>query len=123
MTETKTSENHPSETRNALIGRPIDRIDGPLKVMGGATYAYENVLDGTVYGYILGVSIARGRIAEIDTTDAEGAPAVLLAMTHRNAPAQPDFGPAVTPTVPEVFTRARPALNSERVRYYDEPVR
>ncbi|ESX83029.1 xanthine dehydrogenase [Mesorhizobium sp. LSHC420B00] len=104
------------------MGRPIDRIDGPLKVTGGATYAYENELDGTAYGYILGAAVAKGRIAEIDTTEAERAPAVLLVMTHRNAPAQPDFGPAVTPTVPEVFTRARPALNSDRVRYCDEPV-
>ncbi|RWH82972.1 MAG: xanthine dehydrogenase family protein molybdopterin-binding subunit [Mesorhizobium sp.] len=122
MTETKTSENRPSETRNGIIGRPIDRIDGPLKVTGGATYAYENALEGTAFGYILGAAVAKGRIAEIDTAEAERAPAVLLVMTHRNAPAQPDFGPAVTPTVPEVFTRARPALNSERVRYYDEPV-
>ncbi|MER9179565.1 xanthine dehydrogenase family protein molybdopterin-binding subunit [Mesorhizobium sp. M0767] len=104
-----------------IIGRPIDRIDGPLKVTGGATYAYENELDGTAYGYILGASVAKGRIAEIDTADAERAPAVLLVMTNRNAPAQPDFGPTVTPTVPEVFTRPRPALNSDRVRYYDEP--
>lgn len=89
---------------------------------GGAIYAYENALEGTAYGYILGAAVAKGRIAEIDTAEAERAPAVLLVMTHRNAPAQPDFGPAVTPTVPEVFTRARPALNSERVRYYDEPV-
>lgn len=122
MTETKTSENRPSETRDGIIGRPIDRVDGPLKVTGGATYAYENALEGTAYGYILGAAVAKGRIAEIDTAEAERAPAVLLVMTHRNAPAQPDFGPAVTPTVPEVFTRARPALNSERVRYYDEPV-
>ncbi|TIX41958.1 MAG: xanthine dehydrogenase family protein molybdopterin-binding subunit, partial [Mesorhizobium sp.] len=122
MTETTTRENRASEPRNGVIGRPIDRIDGPLKVTGGATYAYENALDGTAYGYILGAAVAKGRIAEIDTAEAERAPAVLLVMTHRNAPAQPDFGPSVTPTVPEVFTRARPALNSDRVRYYDEPV-
>jgi xanthine dehydrogenase YagR molybdenum-binding subunit len=107
---------------SGVIGRPIDRIDGPLKVTGNATYAYENTLEGTVFGYILGAAVAKGRIAEIDTAEAERAPAVLLVMTHRNASAQPDFGPPVTPTVPEVFTRARPALNSERVRYYDEPI-
>ncbi|RWI18348.1 xanthine dehydrogenase family protein molybdopterin-binding subunit [Mesorhizobium sp.] len=121
MTETKTS-NRPRETRSGIIGRPFDRIDGPLKVRGDAAYAYENTLEGTAFGYILGAAVAKGRIAEIDTAEAERAPAVLLVMTHRNAPSQPDFGPAVTPTVPEVFTRARPALNSERVRYYDEPV-
>ena len=26
-------------TNTGIIGRPIDRIDGPLKVMGRATYA------------------------------------------------------------------------------------
>ncbi|MER9306639.1 xanthine dehydrogenase family protein molybdopterin-binding subunit [Mesorhizobium sp. M0496] len=105
-----------------FIGRPVDRIDGPLKVTGRATYAYEHAVDGVAYGYILGAAIAKGRIAEIDISDAEKAPGVVGVMTHRNAPPQPDFGPAVTPTVPEVFTRARPALSSDRVRYYDEPV-
>lgn len=105
-----------------FIGRPVDRIDGPLKVTGRATYAYEHAIDDVAYGYILGAAIAKGRIAEIDISDAEKAPGVVGVMTHRNAPPQPDFGPAVTPTVPEVFTRARPALNSDSVRYYDEPV-
>src|SRR5919109_207187 len=105
-----------------LIGRPIDRVDGPLKVTGRATYAYEHAMENVAYGYILGSAIAKGRIVEIDTAEAERAAGVLHVMTHRNAPAQPDFGPAVTPTVPEVFTRARPALNRDRVRYYDEPV-
>ncbi|WP_168323298.1 xanthine dehydrogenase family protein molybdopterin-binding subunit [Rhizobium leguminosarum] len=105
-----------------FIGRSIDRVDGPLKVTGRATYAYEHTLDGMAYGYILGAAVAKGRIAEIDTAEAERAPGVLHVMTHRNAPAQPDFGPAATSAVPEVFTRARPALNSDRVRYHDEPI-
>lgn len=109
-------------TNTGLIGRPIDRIDGPLKVTGRATYAYEHAMDGAAYGYIVGAAIAKGRIAAIDTAEAEQAPGVLHVMTHRNAPSQPDFGPAVTPTVPEVFTRARPMLATDRVRYYDEPV-
>ncbi|TKB28954.1 MAG: hypothetical protein E5W69_06005, partial [Mesorhizobium sp.] len=70
MTETTTSGNRPPETRNGIIGRPIDRIDGPLKVTGNATYAYENELDGTVYGYVLGAAVAKGRIGEIDTAEA-----------------------------------------------------
>ncbi|MGY3602989.1 MULTISPECIES: molybdopterin cofactor-binding domain-containing protein [unclassified Bradyrhizobium] len=105
------------------IGQPVDRIDGALKVTGRARYAYEHRLDrAAAFGYILGASIAKGRILEIDTGDAERAPGVILVMTHRNAPSQAAFGPAVTPTVPEVFTRARPVLASERIRYHDEPV-
>jgi xanthine dehydrogenase YagR molybdenum-binding subunit len=105
------------------IGQPADRIDGVLKVTGRAPYGHEHKLDrAPAFGYILGASVARGRIVEIDTGDAERAPGVILVMTHRNAPSQPAFGPAVTATVPEVFTRARPVLASEHIRYHDEPV-
>jgi xanthine dehydrogenase YagR molybdenum-binding subunit len=119
---TNAPERHSSHTGDGLIGRPIDRIDGPLKVTGRATYAYEHASGETAYGYILGATIAKGRIAAIDTTEAEQAPGVIHVMTHRNAPPQSDFGPPVTPTVPEVFTRARPMFASDQVRYYDEPV-
>ncbi|MGK9168227.1 xanthine dehydrogenase family protein molybdopterin-binding subunit [Inquilinus limosus] len=107
----------------AVIGKPVDRIDGPLKVTGRATYAYEHMpSDRPAYGVILGATIAKGRIVAIDTAEAERAPGVLHVMTHRNAPPQADFGPPVTPTVPEVFTRARPMLADNRVHYHDQPV-
>lgn len=107
----------------AATGQPVDRIDGLLKVTGRATYGHEHRVTRTpVHGYILGASIARGRILEIDTREAEHAPGVMLVMTHRNAPEQPEFGPAMPATVPEVFTRARPVLASDRIRYHDEPV-
>ncbi|MEI9428330.1 xanthine dehydrogenase family protein molybdopterin-binding subunit [Mesorhizobium sp. Cs1299R1N3] len=123
MTRTTTNATERSSPNSSVIGRPSDRIDGALKVMGRATYAYEHAAgEATAYGYILGAAIAKGRIVEIDTTDAEQAPGVLHVMTHRNAPPLPVFGPPVTPTVPEVFTRARPMLATDRVRYYDEPV-
>jgi xanthine dehydrogenase YagR molybdenum-binding subunit len=123
MAETLTDATDGSSSSNSLIGSPINRVDGRLKVMGRATYAYEHAEGGApAYGYILGAAIAKGRIAGIDTADAERMPGVLHVMTHRNAPAQPAFGPSVTPTVPEVFTRARPVLATDRVRYYDEPV-
>ncbi|MCG5480969.1 MAG: xanthine dehydrogenase family protein molybdopterin-binding subunit, partial [Ensifer alkalisoli] len=122
MTDTMIPENRSSESSNGLVGQPIARVDGPLKVTGRATYAYEHAVKKAAYGYILGAAIAKGRIVGIDSAEAEQVPGVLHVMTYRNAPAQPDFGPAVTPTVPEVFTRARPVLNSDRVRFYDEPV-
>lgn len=120
---TETTANKAEGLREGSIGRPLDRVDGPLKVTGRATYAYEYEHDGKpAYGHILGATIAIGRIVEIDTTEAERAPGVIKVMTFRSAPAQPAFGPPVTPTVPEVFTRARPMLSTDRVRYYDEPV-
>jgi xanthine dehydrogenase YagR molybdenum-binding subunit len=48
-------------------GRPIDRLDGPMKVRGAATYAFERSVDNP----------ARA---------ATGQPGVLAVLTHENAP-------------------------------------
>ena len=72
-----------------MIGQNISRVDGPLKVSGGAPYAYEHWEAGQpLYGYILGATIGRGRITAIDTSHAERAPGVQLVLTYRNAPAK-----------------------------------
>src|SRR5258705_4848640 len=79
-----------SDSRRAgQIGSPLDRIDAPLKVTGGATYAYEYAGQGKVaYGFIVGASIASGRIRGIATAEAARLPGVLVVMTHQNAPQQ-----------------------------------
>lgn len=71
-----------------VVGRPFDRIDGPLKVTGTAPYAYEyhDVAPDALYGVIVTSGIAKGRIDRIDTADAERAPGVRLVLTHLNAP-------------------------------------
>jgi xanthine dehydrogenase YagR molybdenum-binding subunit len=70
-----------------MIGQPHRRVDGVLKVTGRATYAYEHSKGRPpVYGWIVGASIAKGRIVELDTSAAEEMAGVLLVMTHRNAP-------------------------------------
>ena len=49
-------------TQTDLIGRPLDRVDGPLKVTGKAPYAYEYAAQGAaLYGVIVPASIAKGR--------------------------------------------------------------
>lgn len=68
------------------IGKPISRIDGPLKVRGAAPYAAEIAIDGMAYAAVAFSTIPRGRIAAIDTAAAEAAPGVALVMTHLNAP-------------------------------------
>src|SRR5579863_5033745 len=81
--------------KHGLIGAAISRIDGPLKVSGRATFAAEFPLDGMVYASLKYSTIARGRIAEIDTAAAEAAPGVALVMTYKNAPRlkpTPPFG-------------------------------
>lgn len=112
-----------SRVSAGAIGRAFDRIEGPLKVRGGATYGYEHQpSQKPVYGFVVGAGIARGVLVEIDTGAAQAAPGILLVMTHRNAPAQPAFGAPTTPEVPQVFTRARPALGDNIIHYHDQPV-
>ena len=106
------------------VGQPLDRVDGRLKVTGAAAYAYEaRPTRAPAYGFILPATIAKGRIAAIDARPAERAPGVLLVLTHRNAPQQPDFGPSRPPRdFPARFARARPFLGNDRVRFWGEPV-
>src|SRR3954453_11792621 len=70
----------------AFIGQPVSRVDGRLKVTGGARYAAEFDRSGQAYGVIVRSTIASGRIASIDAAMAERAPGVVTVLTHRNAP-------------------------------------
>jgi xanthine dehydrogenase YagR molybdenum-binding subunit len=72
--------------KHGLIGRPVSRIDGPLKVCGQAKFAAEFPLEGLTYAAPHYATVAKGAIAEISTTEAEKAPGVVLVMTHLNAP-------------------------------------
>src|SRR5262245_34394245 len=87
------------------IGVPLDRVDGPLKVQGAARYSAEYPLAGLAHAVLLQSTIARGRIAALDTTAAEAAPGVLAVLTHLNTdglPAQDSFlrGGATVQTAP-----------------------
>ena len=45
-----------------VVGKPTDRIDGPLKTTGTAPYAYErhDVAPNQAYGYIVGAGDRQG---------------------------------------------------------------
>jgi xanthine dehydrogenase YagR molybdenum-binding subunit len=68
------------------IGASLDRVDGPLKVRGAATYAYEQPVENAAYVYPMVSSIASGRIVRIDADAARSEPGVLDVLTHLNAP-------------------------------------
>ena len=64
-----------------LLGQPIPRVEGPAKVTGTATYAYEAAPDGTAYAAIVGTPIGSGRVTRIDTSAAEALSGV-IAIIH-----------------------------------------
>ena len=109
------------ENLQGLMGKPVDRVEGRLKVMGKAPYAHEMIEGGTaaVHGYMVQATISRGSISAINTSAAERAPGVLLVMTHLNAPKQAPWGPI---ELPDRYARSIPQLSSSKVEYYGQPV-
>ena len=109
------------ENRQGLMGKPVDRVEGRLKVMGKAPYAHEIMEGGTAaaHGYIVQATISKGSISAMNTSAAERAPGVLLVMTHLNAPKQAPWGPI---ELPDRYARSIPQLSSNKVQYYGQPV-
>jgi xanthine dehydrogenase YagR molybdenum-binding subunit len=68
-----------------LIGQPLDRIDGRVKVTGRAIYAYEHDVPNAAYAVMVTSTIASGRVVSIDTRAAQQAPGVLMVITHENS--------------------------------------
>lgn len=122
-----------------LIGRPLDRIDGPLKVAGRATYSAEYALPDLVYGFLVQAKAGRARVTGIDTAEALAMPGVLDVVVDldtfiRNpqqggsnkAPTQGVeeihyFGQVVAIVVAETFEQARDAAARVHVALEDKP--
>src|SRR5690242_348231 len=97
-----------SETASTYVGRPMDRIDGRLKVTGAARYAAEFEVPEITHAVLVQSTIARGRVTAIDASAAERAPGVLAVITFQNMPSMP------LPSVPPAGTAA-PLLSAEIV--------
>ena len=74
------------DQHGGIVGTPVSRLDGALKVKGEARFAAEVVLENMAYAALLYSTVPKGRIATLDTSRAEAAPGVVLVMTHKNAP-------------------------------------
>ena len=125
--------------RLAVVGKPVDRIDGPLKVTGTAPYAYEQhqAAPHAAYGYVVGAAIAKGRIAAMDSEAARRAPGVLAVVTSANAgavgvgkfntakllggPEIQHYHQAVALVVADTFEQARAAAALVRIDYVKQP--
>jgi xanthine dehydrogenase YagR molybdenum-binding subunit len=84
--------------RQRIIGDPVDRITGPLKVTGAAPYPSDFSFPDVTHAVLVQSTIAAGIIRDIDAVQAEAAPGVAAVITHENAPALDEapmhpFGP------------------------------
>ena len=64
-----------------VIGKPLDRVDGPKKVSGKATYAAEYALDNVAYGYLVRATVGAGKIRHLDADSAKAMPGVIDVIT------------------------------------------
>jgi xanthine dehydrogenase YagR molybdenum-binding subunit len=101
-----------------LVGQPVDRTDGLLKVTGGAHYSSDWKLPRLSHGTLLTSAIAKGRLASIDASAARAMPGVLVVMTHDNAPRLPDGAHAVNPPA----SRRLSLLQDDRIDYQNQPI-
>jgi xanthine dehydrogenase YagR molybdenum-binding subunit len=70
---------------NELIGKPVDRVDGRLKVTGKAPYSAEFGLKNLAYGVTVQSTIASGRIKLIDSRATETLAGVIAVITYKNS--------------------------------------
>src|SRR4051794_7124210 len=107
-------------TESKVIGTTTPRIDGALKVTGGASYSSDQHFEGLLHAFPVCATIGNGAITKLDTTAAEKMPGV-VAVYHRGnigtfyrvAPSDGD-GPRID--------EKRPPLEDDVIRYYGQYV-
>ncbi len=139
------NRNQETDHNRGIIGQPINRVDGRLKVTGGARFAAEFPLENIAHAVLVSSTIANGRIESFDLSAAQKVPGVLHIMTHENAPklkpvpSNPAEGDAATRRVPlqspvvyysnqyialvvaEKLEQAKRAAQLIRVTYEEQP--
>ncbi len=94
----------------SVIGAPLPRVDGKLKVTGRAKYSAEVAISKVAYAVLVPSTIASGRVLSMDSHQAEKLPGVLAIMT-----------PATGPRVPKPESRLS-LLQNNRVHYQNQPI-
>ncbi|MGV3599797.1 MAG: xanthine dehydrogenase family protein molybdopterin-binding subunit [Dyadobacter fermentans] len=69
-----------------VVGKPVSRLEGKLKVTGAAQYAAEYDAPGLLYGYVVNATVTKGRIVRVDTSKAMALKGVVEVLTHENRP-------------------------------------
>jgi xanthine dehydrogenase YagR molybdenum-binding subunit len=112
----------------AVVGQPMARVDGALKVTGRARYAADNPAPGLVHAVLVCSTVATGRVGHIDSGPARRHPRVLAVLTDFTAvklPFDPGaiafFGQPVAVVVAETLEAATHGATLVNVRYVGAP--
>jgi xanthine dehydrogenase YagR molybdenum-binding subunit len=103
----------------SVIGKPLTRVDGRLKVTGAATYAAEFKIPNLTYAVIVQSTIPSGKIQSMDVSMAKRLKGVLAVMTPENAIKLPQQGrAAVNPPAGRVMS----LLQDTDILYNNQPI-
>lgn len=97
-----------------VVGKPLPRIDGKVKVTGSATFADDLILPGMLHGKLVRSPYAHAKIIRIDTRKAERLPGVRAVITGK------DFPGIVVGFMKQYADR--PPIAIDKVRHYGEAV-
>ncbi|MFK3985626.1 xanthine dehydrogenase family protein molybdopterin-binding subunit [Micromonospora sp. NPDC050397] len=99
-----------------LLGDPVDRVDGPLKVTGAAPYPSDVSYPGLVHAALVQSTVGAGTISRIDAAGAREAPGVLTVITYENTP------PLADAPVTRLGPSPRFPLRDNRIVHYGQHV-
>ena len=109
--------------KHGYVGKPFSRVDGQLKVKGEAHFAAEFKIDNLVYAALVHSTIAKGKAAKIDASEARRVAGFITIITPENMPK------TNAPTLVDVtdinkgFAASNlPVLQDDRVHWDGQPV-
>jgi xanthine dehydrogenase YagR molybdenum-binding subunit len=105
----------------SYIGAATSRVDGRAKVTGQAKYAGEFDATGLAHASVVASTIARGRIARIDTSEALSVEGVIDVLTHQNRPPMASTDSAYRDDVAPEGSPYRP-LYDDRIWFSGQPI-
>lgn len=98
-----------------ILGTPLPRRDGPVKVTGAARYAADHKAENLLHGVIVGAPVPAGRIRAIDAVASLATPGVARVLTHKDFPR---LGAAPVPPA----SSTRMPFQDDEIRFQGEPI-
>jgi xanthine dehydrogenase YagR molybdenum-binding subunit len=103
----------------SILGQPMNRVDGPIKVTGSARYAGDQALPGQLYAVLVSSIVAAGRVIAVEAREALSMRGVTHVLMHSDLPkADADLEKV---SVPPLATRFLPMQN-DRVVHEGQPI-
>src|SRR5262245_62488282 len=103
------------------IGSSTSRVDGSAKVTGMAQYAAEFTAPDLAYASVVTSTIARGRIARIDTSRALAVYGVIDVLTHESRPKMASTDEGYNDEVAPGGSPFRP-LYDNKIKFNGQPI-